>query len=43
MGAGKLLLDAMEKYLIKSKASFLILETLNSKGGAEFFSPSMVT
>ena len=43
MGAGKLLLDAMEKYLIKSNVSFIVLETLKGKGGAEFFSPSTVT
>jgi hypothetical protein len=33
----------MEKYLIKSEVSFIVLKTLNGKGGAEFFSPSMVT
>ena len=37
MGAGKLLLDAMEKYLIKSNVSFIVLETLKGKGGAEIF------
>jgi ribosomal protein S18 acetylase RimI-like enzyme len=37
MGAGKLLLDAMEKYLIKSRVSFIVLETLKGKGGAEIF------
>jgi ribosomal protein S18 acetylase RimI-like enzyme len=37
IGAGKLLLDAMEKYLIKSNVSFIVLETLKGKGGAEFF------
>jgi ribosomal protein S18 acetylase RimI-like enzyme len=37
MGAGKLLLDAMEKYLIKSRVSFIVLETLKGKGGAENF------
>ncbi len=37
MGAGKLLLDAMEKYLIESKVSFIVLETLKGKGGAEKF------
>jgi ribosomal protein S18 acetylase RimI-like enzyme len=37
MGAGKLLLDAMEKYLIKSRVSFIVLETLKGKGGEEIF------
>ncbi|MGA2332905.1 MAG: N-acetyltransferase [Syntrophales bacterium] len=37
MGAGKLLLDAMEKYLIKCHVSFIVLETLKGKGGAEIF------
>lgn len=37
IGAGKLLLDAMEKYLIKSNVSFIVLETLKGKDGAEFF------
>ncbi|MGC9975299.1 MAG: N-acetyltransferase [Syntrophales bacterium] len=37
MGAGKLLLDAMEKYLIESNVSFIVLETLKGKGGAESF------
>ena len=37
MGAGKLLLDAMEKYLIKSNVSFIVLETLKGRGGAETF------
>jgi ribosomal protein S18 acetylase RimI-like enzyme len=37
MGTGKLLLDAMEKYLIKSNVSFIVLETLKGKGGAETF------
>jgi ribosomal protein S18 acetylase RimI-like enzyme len=37
MGAGSLLLDAMEKYLIKSNVSFIVLETLKGKGGAEMF------
>ena len=37
MGAGRLLLDAMEKYLIKSNVSFIVLETLRGKGGAEMF------
>jgi ribosomal protein S18 acetylase RimI-like enzyme len=37
IGAGKLLLDAMEKYLIKSNVSFIVLETLKGKGGAKFF------
>jgi ribosomal protein S18 acetylase RimI-like enzyme len=36
-GAGKLLLDAMEEYLIKSHVSFIVLETLKGKGGAESF------
>ena len=36
-GAGKLLLAAMERYLIKSKVSFIVLETLKRKGGAEHF------
>ena len=36
-GAGKFLLEAMEKYLIKSKVSFIVLETLKGKGGAEHF------
>jgi|GEM_PF-2450101 len=43
IGAGKLLLEAMEKYLIKSNVSFVVLETLKGKGSAEFFSPSTVT
>jgi hypothetical protein len=33
----------MEKYLIKSNVSFVVLETLKGKGSAEFFSPSTVT
>ena len=37
MGAGKLLLDAMGKYLIRSTVSFIVLETLKGKGGAENF------
>ncbi|HEX7534788.1 MAG TPA: N-acetyltransferase [Syntrophales bacterium] len=37
MGAGKCLLDAMEKYLIKSNVSFIVLETLKGRGGAEIF------
>ena len=37
MGAGKLLLDAMEKHLIKSNVSFIILETLKGRNGAENF------
>jgi ribosomal protein S18 acetylase RimI-like enzyme len=37
MGAGKLLLDAMEKYLITSNVSFIVLETLKGKGGSELF------
>ncbi|MGO9137769.1 MAG: GNAT family N-acetyltransferase [Syntrophales bacterium] len=37
MGAGKFLLEAMEKYLIKSKVSFIVLETLKGKGGAGHF------
>lgn len=37
MGAGKLLLDEMEKHLIKSHVSFIVLETLKGKGGAEHF------
>lgn len=37
MGAGKLLLDAMGKYLIKTNVSFIVLETLKGKGGAETF------
>ena len=37
VGAGKLLLYAMEKYLIKSNVSFIVLETLKGKGGAESF------
>lgn len=36
-GAGELLLDAMEKHLIKSNVSFVVLETLKGKGGAEHF------
>ena len=36
-GAGKILLAAMEKYLIKSKVYFIVLETLKGKGGAEYF------
>ena len=36
-GAGKLLLDAMEKYLIESNVSFIVLETLKGEGGAEAF------
>ena len=42
-GAGKILLDAMEKYLIESNVSFIVLETLKGEGGAEVFSPSVVT
>ena len=37
IGGGRLLLDAMEKYLIKSNVSFIVLETLKGKGGAETF------
>ena len=37
MGAGKFLLDAMEKYMIRSNVSFIVLETLKGKGGAENF------
>jgi ribosomal protein S18 acetylase RimI-like enzyme len=37
VGAGRLLLNAMEMYLIKSKVSFIVLETLKGKGGAETF------
>lgn len=37
VGAGKLLLEAMEKHLIKSNVSFIVLETLKGKGGAETF------
>ena len=37
MGAGKLLLAATEKYLIKSRVSFIVLETLKGKGGAKHF------
>jgi ribosomal protein S18 acetylase RimI-like enzyme len=37
IGGGRLLLDAMEKYLIKYNVSFIVLETLKGKGGAEFF------
>jgi ribosomal protein S18 acetylase RimI-like enzyme len=33
-GAGKRLLDVMEKYLIKSSISFIVLETLKGKNGA---------
>ena len=36
-GGGMLLLEAMEKYLIKSHVSFIVLETLKGKGGAEHF------
>jgi ribosomal protein S18 acetylase RimI-like enzyme len=37
IGGGRLLLDAMEKYLIKSNVSFIVLETLKGKGGAGMF------
>jgi ribosomal protein S18 acetylase RimI-like enzyme len=37
IGGGRLLLDAMEKYLIKSNASLIVLETLKGKGGAGLF------
>ena len=30
-------MDAMEKHLIKSNVSFIVLETLKGKGGAELF------
>jgi ribosomal protein S18 acetylase RimI-like enzyme len=36
-GGGRLLLDAMEKYLIKYNVSSIVLETLKGKGGAELF------
>jgi ribosomal protein S18 acetylase RimI-like enzyme len=37
MSGGEILLDQMEKYLIKSKVSFIVLETLKGKGGAKNF------
>jgi ribosomal protein S18 acetylase RimI-like enzyme len=37
IGGGRLLLDAMEKYLTRSNASFIVLETLKGKGGAGIF------
>jgi ribosomal protein S18 acetylase RimI-like enzyme len=36
-GGGMLLLEAMERYLIKSHVSFIVLETMKGKGGAEIF------
>jgi len=36
-GAGNLLLNVMEEYLIKSHVSFIVLETLQGKSGAELF------
>ena len=36
-GAGNLLLYEMERYLIKSGVSFIVLETKKGKGGAELF------
>jgi len=36
-GAGSFLLDAMEKCLIKSGVSFIVLETLEGKDGAKLF------
>jgi len=36
-GAGSSLLAAMEKYLIKSGVSFIVLETLQGAGGAKQF------
>jgi len=36
-GAGSFLLNALEKYLIKSGVSFIALETLEGKDGAKLF------
>ncbi len=36
-GAGKFLLDSMERNLIESNVLFIVLETLKGKGGAEHF------
>lgn len=36
-GAGSFFLEAMEKYLIKSGVSFIVLETLEGRDGAKLF------